>query len=418
MMTSDNRNPLSNLIPLLFVIFIDTVGYFVVIPVVERLFLQGDGGLIPLSSSIAYRDNLFSLALTLSPLAFIICSPFIGHLSDRFGRKIILTGALFFAALGFFLPIIGIKYKTLSLIFIGRFIAGASSSSQPLAQAGVTDFTTGKQRAIYLSLIGFAMTLGMVIGPLSGSYLSDATLVSWFNTTTPYWFAFALSILNIILILLFYSDDTQTKIKTVQPTTTQAIKKFITLATHNQIGLLMITFLFLEIAWAQYYQSSFFILNQHYHYSTNQVSIFAAFVGLWMCLGLSVIYKWLTKRFDIQTIAYGSLTIATTSFLLCNIPNIIAQWILMIPTTICIGTAYPSLLSLMSHRTTADHQGYVLGCASTILGIAWMITGAIAGPLAHHWFAASTILASISMFISYILIRFFSASSCNQPSII
>ena len=390
------------LLPLLFIIFIDTVGYFIVMPVIIRLFMPGTDALLPANMSTMIRDLLYSLTLMLSPLAFIICSPLIGHFSDRYGRKKALTYALIAACIGFLLPIIGILKKTIYLIFIGRFIAGASSSSQPVAQAGVTDITIGKVRAFYFSLIGFAMTLGMVIGPLSGSYLSDNTLISWFNVTTPYCFALLLSLINIIMMIILYKNTHQPLLKktTLSPQ----------LLTQNKIWILMISFLFLEIAWSQYYQASFLIMTQHFHYSMDQMGLFAAYMGFWMCIGLTVVYNRLLKYFSIEAITTSSLCVAGLALLFCNIPNTTIQWIITIPATIAIGTAYPSLLSIMSHRTQPEHQGYILGCASTVLGVAWMLTGLLSGPLSQWGFMWPNILSTISMIIAYILWRFFATT--------
>lgn len=390
--------PNKQLLPLFLLIFIDTVGYFVVIPVVIRIFLHGDGHLIPTHTSIAMRDMLYSLALMLSPLAFIFCSPIIGHLSDRYGRKKALIGALIAACIGFLLPVIGIIKHMLSLIFIGRFIAGASSSSQPVAQAGVTDITTGSVRAFYLSLIGFAMTLGMVIGPLSGSYLSDTHLVHWFNITTPYIFAVVLSVLNVFMFLLCYNNtNQQTDHNNPQP-----LHTLVRLLAHYKIWGFMLSFFFLEIGWSQYYQAAFLTLSQHFHYTTNQVSLFTTYTGFWMCIGLTVIYRYLIRHYAIKHIAQVSLLILALSFSVCIIPNSTVQWLMMIPATICIGTAYPSLLAMMSQRSDKTHQGYVLGCTSTALGIAWMLTGLIAGPIIAIWFNLPNLIAAIAMIVAYL----------------
>ena len=393
------RGRRGQLLPLLFIIFIDTVGYFIVMPVILRLFMPGSDSLLPTHTTMMTRDLLYSLTLMLSPLAFITCSPLIGHFSDRYGRKKALTYALIAACIGFLLPIIGIIKKTVCLIFIGRFIAGMSSSSQPVAQAGVTDFTTGKIRAFYLSLIGFAMTLGMVIGPLSGSYLSDHTLISWFNVTTPYAFALLLSLINVVMMLVLYKNTQQKPAE--KPTLS------LKLLSKDHIWLLMLSFLFLEIAWSQYYQASFLTMTQHFHYSMNKMSLFAAYIGLWMCLGLTVIYSKLLKHFSTETIAKLSLLTASIALLICNIPNTSLQWLMMIPTAIAFGTGYPSLLSIMSHRTHATHQGYILGCASTVLGIAWMITGLLSGPLSHLGFFWPTVLSTAAMITAYLL--------CQRP---
>lgn len=374
-----NETLIKRLLPLLLLIFIDTVGYFIVIPIIIRLFHTGPESILPANTSTAMRDTLYSITLALSPIAFIICSPLLGHLSDRYGRKITLTGALIASALGFIIPIFGIAKHMISLVLIGRFIEGASSSSQPLAQAAVTDFAAGKRKALYLGMIGFAMTLGMVLGPVLGSYLSDNTLESWFNPTTPYWFAFILSILNIYLILCYYSDDRQHKTTALQQSTSLQLKQLWQIISHKKILILLFSFFFMEIGWSQYYQAIFLILPEKFQYSINDVSLFTAYAGLWMCLGLSVIYKIVIRFATIEKIAQWSLVVTLIGLGLCNIPNVIAQWILMIPTTIAIGTAYPSLLALMSNQADDTHQGYILGSASTMLGAAWMITGLLAG---------------------------------------
>lgn len=381
------------LLPLFFIIFIDSIGYFIVIPVILRLFMPGDDSLLSAHTTMMTRNLLYSLTLMLSPLAFIICSPLIGHLSDRYGRKKALTYALLAACIGFLLPIIGILKKTICLIFIGRFIAGASSSSQPVAQAGVTDFSEGNVRAFYLSLIGFAMTLAMIIGPLSGSYLSDKQLLSWFTVTTPYWFALVLSLINIIMMIILYKNTPHIQLKKSTPSPRLLIQ--------NNLWLVMVSFLFLEIAWAQYYQASFLTLTQHFHYSMDKMSLFAAYIGFWMCLGLTLIYGRLLNHFSIESIAKSSLLIASLSLIFCNIPNTTIQWIMMIPGTIAVGTAYPSLLSIMSHRIKTGHQGYILGCASTLLGVAWMLTGLLSGPLSQLGFAWPNLLSTIALIMAY-----------------
>lgn len=389
MISTDRRTTLNQLFPLLLVIFLDTVGYFIVIPVTIHIFIHNDAHLLSPSITVFQRDLLFSITLMLSPLAFIICSPLLGHLSDRIGRKPTLIVALIIACIGFLLPIIGITKKIISLILIGRFIAGVSSSSQPIAQASITDFTADKQRAFYLALIGAAMTIGMVIGPLTSSLLSLESV------TTPYWLAFWLSIINLLLLIILYKNpvDHQSAQRS-NSTTTKRFPYYLQLLKQNKIWLLLIAFFFYESAWAQYYQASFLLLDQYFHYTVLKVSIFTTYVGIWMALGLTVIYKYLIQRHSVETILKYSLLIMFVALALCIIPSTIAQWILMIPATICIGTAYPSLLHMLSHRCDNQNQGYVLGFASTALGIAWMVTGLVAGPAIASWAMIPNIISA------------------------
>jgi len=140
------NNKVSRLIPLFLVIFIDSLGYFLVIPVLLHLFICGEYGLIPSTTSLATRNLLYGLTVTLSPLGFLLTAPIIGNVSDKYGRKKTIFWCLVGSFVGFILPIFGILKGSLTLLFLGRFIAGISSGSQPVAQAAIADFTAGKQK--------------------------------------------------------------------------------------------------------------------------------------------------------------------------------------------------------------------------------------------------------------------------------
>lgn len=394
------------LLPLFFIIFIDSFGYFLIFPVLLRLLVNNEASLLPADLSLATRDLLFGVAIMLSPLAFLLSCPFVGNLSDRFGRKKVLLFCLLFGFIGFLLPILGIHQGLLSLIFIGRFISGAATGSQPVAQAAITDFSEGRRKAFYLALIGFAMTLAMVLGPLIGGYISDSDSSYWFGLATPYWFGAILALINIILLTLIYYDYGQVIYKPEKTGLHEHFKKIITILTQHKLVGVMSIFFFLELAWSQYYQTLFLFLSHQYHYSTTKIGWFTAFSGLMMSLGLTVIYKiWLRFK-PVQTILKTSLVISTIGFF-GSIVNYspIFQWIFIIPLSICIGTAYPSLLALMSDNSPIDHQGLVLGVASTLLGLAWMITGFLAGSLAAISSIIPIIFASVFILVALMIIN-------------
>lgn len=367
-------SPWKRLIPLFLLVFLDSVGYFLIIPVLLRIFINTHSDLVPTNTSATQRDILYGIAMMLSPLALLLASPFAGHLSDRFGRKRTMVYCLVTGLLGYLLPIIGIVKHSLSLIFIGRFIAGGSTCSQPVAQAAITDFTSGRKKAFYLSLIAFAMTLAMVLGPIIGGYTSDDRLVSWFNITTPYFISIALSLLNIFLILIFYFDDQQA-IRTNKDRLIKVILK-------PNIWRLLAIYMFMELGWSQYYQAIYLFLDKQYHFSADQISLFTGYIGIVISLGLTIIYKILTRYFKIKPILFGSFLTATVGLLLCCYTrNESFQWVAVTAASLGIAIAYPSILSLLSDATSNQHQGLVMGVASTALGFTWMITGFFAGYL-------------------------------------
>ena len=370
------RSPLT---PLFLVIFIDTFGYFLVLPIILRLFINIDSSILPPTTSLAARHWLYGITLSLSPLAFISLSPFIGHLSDTHGRKTVIGACLIASLLGFILPIIGIYTKHISLIMIGRFIAGAGTASQPVAQAAITDFSTGNKRAFNLSLIGLSMTLAMVLGPLSGGYLSDPHLVTWFDTTTPYWVGTLLAMINLFFLYTSFEDT-----RPIMPVTSKSKRGFSKLFNRPILCLLTV-FMVMQLTWSAFYQSSFLFLGNEYHFSTDTISEFAAAAGLWMCLGLTVIFRaWITLM-DTKKIAFISVSMVLVGFISLYLFNDQRGiWYCTAPIALFAGTAYPALLQVITEHTPAEHQGWMLGVASTLLGLAWMITGIYSVQLAKN----------------------------------
>ena len=388
----------NNFLPLILIVFIDSLAYFLVIPVLLVVIIKPGSPLLDPHSSHALRYTLYSIALALSPLAFLIASPWVGHLSDRYGRKKTLFYCLLAGIIGFVLPIIGIITNRVSLVLLGRFIAGASTSSQPIAQAAITDFSHGRQKAYFLSLIAFAMTAAMVLGPILGSLLINTKQSTTLSATLPYWLGAVLAIANIILLVILYTDTTNTTNTTTKIDHRHTLKNSL---LKKPIVLLMLTFLALEIGWSLYYQSIYLILDQQEHYSTIQIGLFVGYIGIWMSLGLTVIFRWLIKRYHLNTILLSGIMLSCIGLVICSVMYSSAgQWVGVIPASIGTGIAYPCILALLSNHTTTNHQGWILGCASTVLAASWMVTGFASGLLASLSLRLPIIISCVFFIIS------------------
>ncbi len=160
-------------------IFIDLVGFGVAIPVLP-----------------AYAKNEFGaspfvigwLVASYSIMQFI-ATPFLGQLSDKYGRRpilfISLLGTCVAAAITGFAT-------TLPLLFFGRIFDGITGGNISTAQAYIADVTTRENRAKGLGLIGAAFGLGFIFGPAIGGILSK------FGTHVPFFFVSALALTNAV----------------------------------------------------------------------------------------------------------------------------------------------------------------------------------------------------------------------------
>jgi MFS family permease len=381
------------LLPLLLLIFIDSFSYFVVIPILLEIYFNQPDSILPSSSSEFMRNFLTGLTISLSTFAGLIASPLIGNASDKYGRKKTLLICLACTTLGFLIPIFGLKEKSIALILLGRVLSGIGSASQPVAQAAVADLCEGKEKALYLSFIALAMTIALVLGPLVGGYLSDPQLVSWFSASTPYLFSAIISMIIFCLMVFFFSETaTESQLRSQMLSLSDIRQGLLSSLKNHRISKLLAIVFFLELGWSLYYQTISLFFMQHFHQTPQQVSVFNAYIGLLMCLGL-LIYPFIMRILSIKKCLCYSLAIITFGFGgVCLAQNVFWHSVFASLITLFTGIAYVNLVTLISDQAPREHQGWAMGFTSTILFIAWLVTG-----------IASGIILSLAAFLPFYL---------------
>jgi MFS transporter, DHA1 family, tetracycline resistance protein len=119
-------------------IFIDAIGFGLIMPVLPRLLMSvGD---ISLARAIEVGAWM-GLAIA---LATFFAAPVLGNLSDKVGRRPVLLIALAGLSLDYLLLAVA---NTLPLIFLGRVLSGALGGSYAPAQAAIADLTPPEERA-------------------------------------------------------------------------------------------------------------------------------------------------------------------------------------------------------------------------------------------------------------------------------
>src|SRR5918912_2080197 len=172
----------SPLVVIFVTVFIDLVGFGIVIPVLPY-YVEGTR----FNASPRMVGLLFA---SYSVMQFIF-TPVLGRLSDRHGRRPILLISLLGTCAGFL--ILGTA-TTLWMLFLGRIIDGISGGNISTAQAYIVDVTTTENRAKGMGLIGAAFGLGFVFGPAIGGILSR-----W-GIHVPFFFAASLCFANAVLL--------------------------------------------------------------------------------------------------------------------------------------------------------------------------------------------------------------------------
>jgi DHA1 family multidrug resistance protein-like MFS transporter len=388
------------LITLYLVIFIDSLSYFIIIPVLLRLISQdGVGPFAQMDEAL--RGVLFGITLGLLKISYLLFAPFIGFLSDRIGRKKVLAGCLGFAAAGFAATIAGINSQSLVLILAGRFIGGIGASSQPVAFAAIADRCVGEEKAKYLSLAAIAMTLAMLLGPLLGAYFSNPAIVGSFNNETPFLIAIIFVLINLLLLKRNFKENSQPKLIEPQSTTLRAWKAILNIKSNPVVICFFGSFFIYEFSWSLYFQDISLYLQQTYHYLPEQAAHFTTWAGVCMLFGLIMLYPYLLRYFSLPTIVTcGLITMAFSLFFPVAMKTVWAEWVSAASLAIAVGIIYPSLLALVSGRLSKEQQGFAMGLSATMLASAWALSAFLIGVLTSVFASLPLVTAACASVLS------------------
>ena len=179
------RNPLP---VVLFTIFVDMLGYGILIPIVPQLLGDQNSifSVLPTGMSIDDGYILLGFLVGIYPFMQFLATPILGQLSDKFGRRKILAIALSGTCLSYFAFAIGVITRNIPLLFLSRGFDGFTGGNISVAQAAIADISTPENRARNFGFIGAAFGLGLIIGPYIGGRLSDPNYISWFSPATPF----------------------------------------------------------------------------------------------------------------------------------------------------------------------------------------------------------------------------------------
>ena len=147
------------MLPLVIYVFIDVIAFSSVIIAVLpfHVMFLGAGPLV--------------VTLYMSTFSFVqfFASPYIGRLSDKFGRKPMLITSCIADLISHSIMAIA---SSLNLVLLSRVIAGLFSCNISVGSAYISDITSLKDRTKYIGYYNAAFSLGFVIGPIVGGLLA------------------------------------------------------------------------------------------------------------------------------------------------------------------------------------------------------------------------------------------------------
>ena len=399
------------LFAVIFTIFIDMLGFGILIPVIPQLLANPTSPFYVLSGSITVAQGyiLLGLLTAIFPFMQFIATPILGELSDRFGRKPVLAVSLFGTAISYVLFAIGILTKKLPLLFISRAFDGITGGNIAVAQAAIADVSTLENRTKNFGLMGAAFGMGFILGPYIGGKLSDPSSVSWFTAATPFWFAAILAFINTLSVVYLLPETLKVKTKEFSLHLGKSFKNIAKVFRLKELRPLFATNFLFQSGFTFFTTFFSVFLITKFNFTQNAIGNYFAYVGIWIAFSQAVVTRKVSARFTSQQILRFSL-IGTGAFILLQfVPN--AWWGLLIITpffAIFNGLSTANLASLVSRSAGSEIQGQILGINASVQALAQTIPPIISGFLAAAIAARAPIVVSgVMIILAGVLFIFF-----------
>ncbi|MGB7287665.1 MAG: TCR/Tet family MFS transporter [Salaquimonas sp.] len=346
-------------------------------PILPGLVQELSGGTI---SETALMYGAISVVFALMQFIF---APMMGALSDRYGRRPVLLVAL--AGMGMDSLLLAFA-PTLAWLFLGRMIGGIFGATFSVANAYMADISSGKDRAAAFGLVGAALGVGFIIGPLMGGVLGEIDL------RLPMFCAAGLSFINVIFGYFFLKESLAEEKRTTKPLfNSNFLSAFKWLASKRVVLPLAIALLIantmqrgLESIWVLF-------TTQQYDWGTKEAGISLAIVGISFVCVQGFLVKPIVARFgEVSTIA-GGFTLSAGMYLLLSFNEIgLIGYLAIIPHVLGWGVAGPALQALASQQVDETEQGYMQGALTSIAGLAAIIGPASATGVFAYFTSATS----------------------------
>lgn len=338
-----------------------SIGFMV--PILPNLLKQFTGGDTASASEWNVTFAVFG------GLMSFFAGPILGLLSDRLGRRPVLLISL----TGFGLDFLFMAFApSLSWLFVGRLISGATSGIFSTANAYVADVTAPENRARAFGWMGSAFSFGFLAGPAIGGLLGNI------NLRLPFMAAAALTLLNAFygLLILPESLPESRRATSFHWRRANPLGSLTLLRSHHELlPLAGVGFLnqLANMVWP-----SVFVLYTGYRYHwTPGTTGFVMMGGSVMGIAVQsfIVGPAVTKFGERGTMLAGATSAALALGWYAFAPSGLIYLIGM-PISALWGLLIPGLQGLMTRRVGAHEQGQLQGANQSLIGIA-----SVVGPL-------------------------------------
>jgi MFS family permease len=368
--------PRSPLFVLFLTVFIDLVGFGIVMPILPLYAEHFHASPV----AIGWLTGIYSGMQ-------IIFTPILGKLSDRLGRRPVLFVSIAGTAIGF--ALMGMAHS-MTLLFAGRIIAGITGGNIAIPQAYIADVTAPEKRSRAMGLIGAAFGLGFTFGPLIGG------LMSRISFGAPFFFAAVLAAINAALVYLILPESLSPE-QRARPHKQASMADVFRHQRGTMFGVVLATYFFLVVGFSIMTTLFALFTEKRFGYDAQANGYMFGFVGVVSVIVQGGLIGRLIKIFGEVTLARTGMVLTTISLALLPFCNGLG-FLLLVSAGLSAGTGFasPPLSGLASQMVESNWQGRALGLFQSAGSVArllgpllggWLLTFDLSKPITHYGYS-------------------------------
>ncbi len=368
-------------------VFIDLLGFGIVLPVMPR---QAEPYLSALGLSPLGVGAMIGVLFSVFSLMQFLFSPIWGRVSDRIGRRpmlilSLLGSVVFYAVYGLAVTFPVEQAATaIGLMLFSRIGAGIAGASVGTAAAVIADCTTPERRARGMALIGIAFGAGFTLGPLI-AYFGLAIF-----RQQPWGVGALASLLSFValLIAIFVFKETR-RPGNATAKEFPSVSRTAAVLGMPAVGALVLIYFLSIFAFANFEATLARLTKEAFGMTDDDNFLVFAFIGVVLMLA-GGFYRPLAKRLPesrllaagIALMILGLGGMGAVAWLVhrdaaTGISPILEKIFSMVASVAVVGFAFvnPSVSALISRNADPERQGEVLGVNQSFASL-----GRILGP--------------------------------------
>ena len=340
--------------------------------------MSGIGLIIPIMpqylGTFGVAGQVLGFLIATFSLAQFIFAPIAGDLSDKHGRKnLIIVGLIIF---GLSQLAFGLSTE-LWMLFAARFFSGLGAAFLvPPMMAFVADITTFEERGRGMGLLGASMSLGFMIGPAIGGFLSKVSL------EFPFYFATGAALTAAVISYFALPNPAPQAVSKIdskkkRENLFQQMKRS---AATPYFVMFIVMFVF-SFGLANFQSTISLYVDHKYGYTPSQIAVIITVGGFVGVIAQTFMINPLFKRFGEMRVILVNLVIAAFGMIgilfVDSFSMILVVSMIFFTATSLLRPAVNTLVS----KLAGEEQGFAAGMITAYMSLGNMVGPALAGIL-------------------------------------